>query len=307
MLGHFSKEALNAFASAHNLDAGNQDFSEGVFDFKVCQKPDGRHYGIPDQDQCQKPNKEVKSAPDKGILGIFPGKKINFDTALKQGQKKTAVKKDELDIETRFKKNDRISKDLRRAAGEYAQGFVQIGLKSAKSGEWGRVASLNNLLAAFKIISDRDFQANAGMMKKKALSNGSPSEFVREMAKYIPADKKAKGEALLKYGLRAMETGTEAATWDEQRKTWVVNSKFKPERPNNTKSSTVSKPAPKKQWSKQETVDQYKAFLRMASANGQSSLSATDSAYRMLKAAKFDPSLMSNTDRMEARREVLGK
>lgn len=62
MLGRFSPEALRAFAEAHNLDTGNQDFSEGVFDFKVCQKPNGDTYGIPDDVKCGPPSKEVKQS-----------------------------------------------------------------------------------------------------------------------------------------------------------------------------------------------------------------------------------------------------
>ena len=89
MLGRFSEESLRAFAEAHNLSTGNQDFSEGVFDFKVCQKPDGKNYGIPDQDKCKAPAKEVTTRPSAGPLGINTGKRVNYDTAREQGLEKS--------------------------------------------------------------------------------------------------------------------------------------------------------------------------------------------------------------------------
>ncbi len=106
MLGHFSPEALKAFAQAHNLNTGNQDFSEGVFDFKVCQKPDGKHYGIPDDSKCVAPAKEVKSRPDTGFLNTQAGRGINYDTAKQQGQQKTLKRdreKAKAEEEKRFK------------------------------------------------------------------------------------------------------------------------------------------------------------------------------------------------------------
>jgi hypothetical protein len=284
------------------------NYSEGVFDFKVCQKPDGRHYGIPDQDQCQKPNKEVKTAPGKGILGLFPGKRINYETALKQGQQKTSTKKVIQEFESKWNRNPKIEQNLRENLAGYSQGVVNLGVKSARSGEWGKMASLNNLLAAFNIISDGDFRRNAAQMDKEARAGGSPSEFLNKMRASVLAEKKPLAEIALKRGLKAMETGTPAAIWDESAKTWRVNPEFKKTPEKSTRKATPSPiQKPRKQWSKQETIDQYKAFLRMAAANGQSGMSATDSAYRMLAAAKFDPDMMSNSDRMNARREVLGR
>lgn len=70
MLGRFSEKALHAFAEAHNLNTGNQDFSEGVFDFKVCQKPDGGRYGIPDNWDCSPPNTETKEKATNTPLSI---------------------------------------------------------------------------------------------------------------------------------------------------------------------------------------------------------------------------------------------
>jgi len=89
MLGHFSPEALRTFAEAHNLDTGNQDFSEGVFDFKVCQKPDGKYFGIKDSAKCTPPNKEAKQRPDTGFFNTQAGRGINYDTAKQQGDVKT--------------------------------------------------------------------------------------------------------------------------------------------------------------------------------------------------------------------------
>jgi len=65
MLGHFTPAALHAFAEAHNLDVGNQDFSEGVFDFKMCQSPSGKRYGVSEDEQCKPPAKPVAAAKAK--------------------------------------------------------------------------------------------------------------------------------------------------------------------------------------------------------------------------------------------------
>lgn len=89
MFGHFSPESLLQFAEAYGLDPGMQDFSEGVFDFKVCQKADGKHYGISDNEKCGKGAREVTKAPSKGFLGMNPGKAINFETAKLQGDAAT--------------------------------------------------------------------------------------------------------------------------------------------------------------------------------------------------------------------------
>jgi hypothetical protein len=86
-LGHFTAEALQEFAEMKGLDTGNQDFSEGVFDFKVCERPNGKRYGIPDQDECRPPNREAKGAP-LSVLGLNVGAKQNYDTAKSQGEAK---------------------------------------------------------------------------------------------------------------------------------------------------------------------------------------------------------------------------
>jgi hypothetical protein len=91
MFGSFSKEALEKFQNLQGLES-NQDFSEGVFDFKVCEKPDGKHYGIPDSDKCAAPNKEAKVRPGTGFLGMLAKKAINWDTAAAQGLEKKLEK-----------------------------------------------------------------------------------------------------------------------------------------------------------------------------------------------------------------------
>lgn len=87
--GHFTAEALQEFAEAKGLDTKNQDFSEGVFDFKICEKPDGKFYGIPNQGKCKAPNREAAARPDTGFLNSQQGKAINYDTAKSQGDVKT--------------------------------------------------------------------------------------------------------------------------------------------------------------------------------------------------------------------------
>jgi hypothetical protein len=63
-----------------------------VFDFKVCQKPDGKHYGVSDNDRCAPPAKEVSNRPGGGFLNLQAGKGINYDTAKGQGDAKTMAK-----------------------------------------------------------------------------------------------------------------------------------------------------------------------------------------------------------------------
>jgi len=91
-LGHFTAEALQEFAETKGLDTKNQDFSEGVFDFKVCERPNGKRYGIPDQDECKAPNREAKEAP-LSVLGLNVGAKQNYDTAKAQGEAKNVVRR----------------------------------------------------------------------------------------------------------------------------------------------------------------------------------------------------------------------
>jgi hypothetical protein len=71
MLGTFTPESLKNFAEANGFDTENADFSEGVFDFKVCSTPKGETYGIPDSSKCASPNREISSKDKKGgFLGI---------------------------------------------------------------------------------------------------------------------------------------------------------------------------------------------------------------------------------------------
>lgn len=52
---------------------------------KVCQKPNGKYYGIADQDKCIAPAKEASRSPIS-FLGINVGSKQNYDTAKEQGE-----------------------------------------------------------------------------------------------------------------------------------------------------------------------------------------------------------------------------
>jgi len=71
MLGTFTPESLKKFAEANGFDTENADFSEGVFDFKVCSTPKGETYGIPNSSKCAAPNREIASKDKKGgFLGI---------------------------------------------------------------------------------------------------------------------------------------------------------------------------------------------------------------------------------------------
>ena len=125
--GHFTAEALQAFAEAKGLDTKNQDFSEGVFDFKICEKPDGKFYGIPNQAKCKAPNKEAAARPDTGFLNSQQGRAINYDTAKSQGEDKTAARskedaaKKEEDARKKDAKNLTDLKSKLNAAGPYDQ------------------------------------------------------------------------------------------------------------------------------------------------------------------------------------------
>lgn len=110
-LGHFTAEALQEFAEMKGLDTGNQDFSEGVFDFKVCEKPNGKRYGIPDQDKCRAPNREAKGAP-LSVLGLNVGAKQNYDTAKSQGEAKTVERRYYEILNNQWKKGKALNEKL---------------------------------------------------------------------------------------------------------------------------------------------------------------------------------------------------
>lgn len=45
------------------LNAGAGNFSEGVLDYKTCEKPNGQQYGVSDDSSCAPPNKPAKKKP----------------------------------------------------------------------------------------------------------------------------------------------------------------------------------------------------------------------------------------------------
>ena len=69
MFGTFTPESLKKFAEANGFSTKNVDFSEGIFDFKVCEKPNKERYGVPNNSKCNAPNREVKDA--LGGLGEY--------------------------------------------------------------------------------------------------------------------------------------------------------------------------------------------------------------------------------------------
>lgn len=61
---------------------------------RVCEKPDGRFFGVSDFRNCALPNRDAKFRPDSGFLGLQnQGKIINYDTAKAQGNAKTTLEK----------------------------------------------------------------------------------------------------------------------------------------------------------------------------------------------------------------------
>ena len=70
MFGTFTAESLKNFAEANGFNTKNVDFSEGIFDYKVCERPNKKRYGIPDNNKCNAPNKEV----EHGLMDRLKGK-----------------------------------------------------------------------------------------------------------------------------------------------------------------------------------------------------------------------------------------
>lgn len=70
MFGTFTPESLKNFAEANGFNTKNVDFSEGIFDYKVCERPNKTRYGIPDDNKCHAPNKEN----EHGLMDRLKGK-----------------------------------------------------------------------------------------------------------------------------------------------------------------------------------------------------------------------------------------
>jgi len=184
--GHFTAEALQQFAEAKGLDTKNQDFSEGVFDFKICEKPDGKFYGIPNQAKCKAPNKEATSRPDTGFLGSKQGRAINYDTAKGQGDVKTQ-QKTAADAAAKKKADD----EAKAAAAAAAE--VEARLKEVAD----RFKSMADELKAQQKKDDAD---NDAKMKKYLQSDISPEErAAAEMT--LKAIEKMKREQPAMFGL----------------------------------------------------------------------------------------------------------
>ena len=185
MLGRFSEEALLAFAASHNLNTENQDFSEGVFDFKVCQKADGQHYGIPDKAKCGVGAKEVKTAPSSGFLGVKPGNAINYETAKRQGEEKTKAWPT-MRIETlRNSASKGYQQKIFEMERAYEKGFLETpGVGSKGNAPLAKkLASLGvdlNLLAADNLLP---MEAHKGLSNKiRSVSTDSQYAALKKLA-----------------------------------------------------------------------------------------------------------------------------
>jgi len=73
MFGTFTSESLKNFAEANGFNTENVDFSEGIFDYKICERPNKKRYGIPDDNKCNAPNKEVAYGVMDGIKDMLKG------------------------------------------------------------------------------------------------------------------------------------------------------------------------------------------------------------------------------------------
>ena len=162
MLGFFSKEALEKFQAMHGLESG-QDFSEGVFDFKVCQKPDGARYGIPDDATCGSPSKEVKD----DLKNSNTGDTDNY----KELRKKLLSKPS----------NAQTYKKSLRLYEAYFENNLNIPIED--SFQRAKLAADNNLFLNFGVISKDRFERVADMLEDKKTSIEDCEIFLEKVVK----------------------------------------------------------------------------------------------------------------------------
>jgi len=222
MLGSFSKEALEKFQEMQGLES-DQDFSEGVFDFKVCQKPNGKHYGIPNDSKCVAPAKEVKERPNTGFFNTDAGKGIDYDTAKTQGEAKTKIKQKA--------EQEKKAKQL-EAYYKTPEGKVVKAEKLAAS-LW------RQLQAAEKAVDDYGAGPGRGQLARKARdleqkwgSADDQAKFLRKNLKRAPSKGGSDRDAILEQLDEIRKQATSRiidrglATWDNEndpRRKQVVN------------------------------------------------------------------------------------
>lgn len=122
----------------------------------VCLKPDGKYYGLPEGSACVAPAAEAKSRPDGGFLNAQAGRVINYDTARKQGNEKTAAEKASFTfLSERISGND-PKKSLASAVKSISKYFDNNTLKAA---EWLVSSGLSNKLVS---LSDSEITKLTG-------------------------------------------------------------------------------------------------------------------------------------------------
>ena len=185
--GHFTAEALQAFAEAKGLDTKNQDFSEGVFDFKICEKPDGKFYGIPDQAKCKAPNKEAAARPDTGFLNSQQGRAINYDTAKSQGDAKTQqrTEKEEFERLERARKANEEKSQAEAAVKVKAEAAAKVKAAAAEAAAKVKAAAD----AKVKAEADRKDKAGRAQAATQAISDipKLTKYYNEEYGKWAPA------------------------------------------------------------------------------------------------------------------------
>ena len=134
----------------------------------VCQKPDGKYFGIVAGSTCRAPNKKALKRPSTGFLNTNAGIGINYDTALKQSVSKTSDNQKQKAIDAAK------AKEAAKKAEEADQKQLEIAQKDSDK----RMASLP---IDKWTQSDRDLAAIA--------CNGAKANYARDIESGGPPGK----------------------------------------------------------------------------------------------------------------------
>ena len=111
MNGTFSQEAMEAFAAM----VGEENFSESLFDFTTCKRPDGSNYGT--GGKCRK-GTEISEKPEKPI----PLKQLRANIKAKKAAEASAA----ANPTTQKKELTENQKALQKESLKKAQDFKKI-------------------------------------------------------------------------------------------------------------------------------------------------------------------------------------
>ena len=114
MNGNFSEEAMKAFAAM----VGEKNFSEGLFDFTTCQRPDGSKYGT--SGHCRK-------GTQTETVARTPSGRRGTPKPLR-GQNLANMMKDHLNIENSVRANHGGGLQTKAAKEEFAAALKKAGV-----------------------------------------------------------------------------------------------------------------------------------------------------------------------------------